>query len=70
MSDVENMISEFNKSSEEIKNMRDNLLSDELLKTKEDIKLKNKELKILKDSVANSNTNPTSNRVSINYYGL
>jgi len=32
MSDIENMISEFNKSSEEIKNLRDNLLSDELLK--------------------------------------
>ena len=63
MSDIENMISEFNKSSEEVKNMRDNLLSDELLKTKEDIKLKNKELKILKDSVTDSSS---SNRVSIN----
>jgi len=51
MSDIENMISEFNKSSEEIKNLRDNLLSDELLKTKEDIKIKNKEIKLFKDSM-------------------
>ena len=56
MSDIENMISEFNKSSEEIKNIRDNLLADELLKTKEDIKIKNKEIKIIKDSI---NEEPT-----------
>ena len=65
MSDIENMISEFNKSSEEIKNLRENLLSDELLKTKKDIKFKNKELKLLKDSVTD-NSNITSNRVSMN----
>ena len=63
MSDIENMISEFNKSSEEVKNMRDKLLSDELLKTKEDIKLKNKELKVLKESVTE---NPSINRLSLN----
>ena len=56
MSDIENMISEFNKSSEEIKNIRDNLLADELLKTKEDIKIKNKEIKLIKDSI---NEGPT-----------
>ena len=65
MSDIENMISEFNKSSEEVKNLRENLLSDELLKTKKDIKFKNKELKLLKDS-ANDSSNITSSRVSIN----
>ena len=51
MSDIENMINEFNKSSEEIKNIRDNLLADELLKTKEDIKIKNKEIKLINNSI-------------------
>ena len=47
--------------------MRDKLLSDELLKTKEDIKLKNKELKVLKESVTE---NPSINRLSLNSKGF
>ena len=35
LSDIENTISEFNKSSEEIKALRENLLADEFLKIKE-----------------------------------
>ena len=49
--DIGNKIPDFDKSSEEIKNTRNNLLSDELLKTKENIKLKNKEIKELKGSI-------------------
>jgi hypothetical protein len=57
--DIGNKIPEFEKSSEEIKNIRNNLLSDELLKTKENIKLKNKEIKELKGSIYES-TNRSS----------
>ena len=68
MSDIENTINEFNKSSEEVKSIRDFIISDELLKTKADIKIKNKELKILKDSMNDNysqNTN-ISNKASMN----
>ena len=64
ISDIENTISEFNKSSEEVKSIRDNLLADELLKTKEDIKIKNREVKILKNSAKDNISN--TNRVSTN----
>ena len=64
ISDIENMISEFNKSSEEIKGLRENLLSDEFLKIKEDIKIKKKELKILKNTTKDNAT--STNRVSTN----
>ena len=57
--DIGNKIPDFDKSSEEIKNTRNNLLSDELLKTKENIKLKNKEIKELKGSI-HENTNRSS----------
>ena len=57
--EIAGQIPEFDKSSEEIKNTRNKLLSDELLKTKENIKLKNKEIKELKDSI-NQNNNRTS----------
>ena len=57
--DIGNKIPDFDKSSEEIKNTRYNLLSDELLKTKENIKLKNKEIKELKGSIY-ENTNRSS----------
>ena len=57
--DIGNKIPDFDKSSEEIKNTRNNLLSDELLKTKENIKLKNKEIKELKGSIY-ENTNRSS----------
>jgi hypothetical protein len=60
------MINEFNKSSEEIKNIRDYLLSDELLKIKEDIKLKNKEIKLIKYSAADSNRVSTNKNNIIN----
>jgi hypothetical protein len=58
------MIGEFNKSSEEVKNVRDYLLADELLKTKEDIKLKNKEIKVLKEALNETNFGK-SNRSSV-----
>ena len=64
ISDIENTINEFNKSSEEVKSIRDNLLADELLKTKEDIKIKNREVKILKNSTKDNISN--TNRVSTN----
>ena len=64
ISDIENTISEFNISSEEIKGLRVNLLADELLKTKEDIKIKNREAKILKNSAKDNISN--TNRVSTN----
>lgn len=64
MSDIENMIGEFNKSSEEVKNVRDYLLADELIKTKEDIKLKNKEIKVLKEALNETNIGK-SNRSSV-----
>ena len=64
ISDIENMIGEFNKSSEEVKNIRDYLLADELLKTKEDIKLKNKEIKVLKEALNETNLGK-SNRSSV-----
>ena len=64
ISDIENMIGEFNKSSEEVKNIRDYLLADELLKTKEDIKLKNKEIKVLKEALNETNIGK-SNRSSV-----
>ena len=64
MSDIENMIGEFNKSSEEVKNIRDYLLADELIKTKEDIKLKNKEIKVLKEALNETNIGK-SNRSSV-----
>ena len=57
--DIGNKIPEFDKSSEEIKTLRNNLLSDELLKTKENIKLKNKEIKELKGTIYES-TNRSS----------
>ena len=57
--DIGNKIPDFDKSSEEIKNTRNNLLSDELIKTKENIKLKNKEIKELKGSIY-ENTNRSS----------
>ena len=57
--DIGNKIPDFDKSSEEIKNTRNNLLSDELLKTKENIKLKNKEIKELKGNIY-ENTNRSS----------
>ena len=64
ISDIENTISEFNISSEEIKGLRVNLLADEFLKIKEDIKIKNKEIKILKNSDKDYTSN--TNRVSTN----
>ena len=64
ISDIENMISEFNKSSEEVKGLRENLLADEFLKIKEDIKIKKKELKILKNTTKDNAT--STNRVSTN----
>ena len=64
MSDIENTIGEFNKSSEEVKNNRNYLLADELLKTKEDIKIKNKEIKALKEAI-NDNT-IKSNKSNVN----
>ena len=57
--EIAGQIPEFDKTSEEIKNTRNKLLSDELLKTKENIKLKCKEIKELKDNI-NQNTNRTS----------
>ena len=57
--DIGNKIPEFDKSSEEIKNTRNALLSDELIKTKENIKLKNKEIKDIKGSIY-ENTNRSS----------
>ena len=57
--DIGNKIPEFDKSTEEVKNIRNDLLSDELLKTKENIKLKNKEIKELKESI-NDNNNRSS----------
>jgi uncharacterized protein YsxB (DUF464 family) len=62
ISDIENTISEFNKSSEEIKALRENLLADEFLKIKEDIKVKNKEIRILKNTTKDNAT--STNRVS------
>ena len=65
---LENRINEFNKSSEEIKTLRNYLLADEFLKVKEDIKLKNKEIKLIKDyiteNIPNNNLNPNSNNIS------
>ena len=68
MSDIENTINEFNKSSGEVKNIRDFIITDELLKTKADIKIKNKELKLIKDSMNDTNNLNIqgSNRVSMN----
>ena len=57
--DIGKQIPEFDKSSEEIKNTRNNLLNDELLKTKENIKLKNKEIKEIKEGI-HDNTNRSS----------
>ena len=61
--DIGNTIPEFDGATSEIKNIRNDLLSDELLKTKENIKLKNKEIKELKESI---NDNP--NRSSVKSY--
>ena len=54
--EIAKQIPEFDQYSEEIKNTRNKLLSDELLKTKENIKMKNKEIKELKENI-NQNTN-------------
>ena len=61
--DIGNAIPEFDGATSEIKNLRNDLLSDELLKTKENIKLKNKEIRELKESI---NENP--NRSSVKSY--
>ena len=61
--DIGNSIPEFDGAISEIKNLRNDLLSDELLKTKENIKLKNKEIRELKESI---NENP--NRSSVKSY--
>ena len=46
--EIAGQIPEFDKSSADVKNTRNKLLSDELLKTKENIKLKNKEIRARK----------------------
>ena len=61
ISDIENMVSEFNKCSEEVKGLRDQLLSDEILKLQDDITVKNQEIKVLKNSTKNDTNN---NRIS------
>ena len=61
--DIGHQIPEFEKSTEEIKNIRNDLLSDELLKTKENIKLKNKEIKELKEAI---NDNPNRSSIKSN----
>jgi hypothetical protein len=54
-------IPEFEKSIGEIKTLRTELLTDELLKTKENIKDKNNEIKILKEAISgNQNNNRSS----------
>ena len=57
--DIGSKIPEFDKSVEEIKNTRTELLKDEMVKTKENIKLKNKEIKELKEYICDK-TNRTS----------
>ena len=57
--DIGNQIPEFDKITEEIKNIRNELLSDEMLKTKEIIKSQNKEIKELKENIYD-NTNKSS----------
>ena len=57
--DIGNQIPEFDKITEEIKNIRNELLSDEMLKTKEIIKSQNKEIKELKENIYD-NTNRSS----------
>ena len=57
--DIGNKIPDFDKSVEEIKNTRTELLKDEMVKTKENIKLKNKEIKELKEYICDK-TNRTS----------
>ena len=57
--DIGNQIPEFDKTTEEIKNIRNELLSDEMLKTKEIIKSQNKEIKELKENIYD-NTNRSS----------
>ena len=57
--DIGNQIPEFDKTIEEIKNIRNELLSDEMLKTKEIIKSQNKEIKELKENIYD-NTNRSS----------
>ena len=57
--DIGNKIPDFDKSVEEIKNTRTELLNDEMVKTKENIKLKNKEIKELKEYICDK-TNRTS----------
>ena len=57
--DIGSKIPDFDKSVEEIKNTRTELLKDEMMKTKENIKLKNKEIKELKEYICDK-TNRTS----------
>ena len=57
--DIGSKIPDFDKSVEEIKNTRTELLKDEMVKTKENIKLKNKEIKELKEYICDK-TNRTS----------
>ena len=57
--DIGSKIPDFDKSVEEIKNTRTELLNDEMVKTKENIKLKNKEIKELKEYICDK-TNRTS----------
>ena len=57
--DIGSKIPDFDKSVEEIKNTRIELLKDEMVKTKENIKLKNKEIKELKEYICDK-TNRTS----------
>ena len=58
--DIGSKIPDFDKSVEEIKNTRTELLKDEMVKTKENIKLKNKEIKELKEYICDK-----TNRASI-----
>ena len=64
MSNLGNSITEFNKTSEDIRDIRNYLLSDEILKTKEDIRIKNKEIKELKEALIDNDVK--SKRTSIN----
>ena len=57
--DIGSKIPDFDKSVDEIKNTRTELLKDEMVKTKENIKLKNKEIKELKEYICDK-TNRTS----------
>ena len=65
---MQSMFTEFDETTSEVKKLRIFLLEDELLKAKEDIKSKNKEIKLIKDLIAqNENRSQNSSkRISLN----